>query len=220
MVNFAQAIPATPADPLNAQGFRTQRAELPEDLWQPLYDRANYPNAGTTQLSFFSTPIGQSSTLITGVGTAAAKVKDYRDTNMQNANVVPTKMFKFVGISLAFINQVPGDPDNAADRDRVRNNAYLRFRIVDKDILYLPLVCLPEVNPLIVGSTTATSTTILGSAGGGGMNVPMYKLPIPVTLNPFENFSVDILLSAAVSLKSSYSMDIYMILQGFMRRPT
>jgi len=211
---------AVPADPLQAQGFRTQRAELPEDLWQPLYDRVNYPQAGTTQLSFFSTPMGQSATLITGVATAASKVKDYRDTNMQNANVVPTKLFKFVGISIAFINQLPGDPDNAADRDRVRNNAYLKFRIVDKDILYIPLVCIPEVNPLVVGATTATATTILGSAGGGGQNVPMYKLPIPVTLNPYENFSVDIILSAAVALKSSYSMDIYMILQGFMRRPT
>lgn len=220
MVNFAQAVPATPADPLHAQGFRTQRAELPEDLWQPLYDRVNYPNAGTTQLSFFSTPMGQSATLITGVAAAAAKVKDYRDTNMQNANVVPTKLFKFVGITIAFINQLPGDPDNAADRDRVRNNAYLKFRIVDKDILYVPLICIPEANPLVVGATTVTATTILGSAGGGGQNVPMYKLPIPVTLNPYENFSVDIALSAAVALKSSYSMDIYMILQGFMRRPT
>lgn len=33
MQNFGQA--AVPADPLKAQGFRTQRAESPEDLWQP-----------------------------------------------------------------------------------------------------------------------------------------------------------------------------------------
>lgn len=26
-------------DPMNAQPFRTQRPESPEDLWQPLYDR-------------------------------------------------------------------------------------------------------------------------------------------------------------------------------------
>jgi hypothetical protein len=31
-MTFGQAVPATPADPLKAQGFRTQRAELPEDL--------------------------------------------------------------------------------------------------------------------------------------------------------------------------------------------
>ncbi|MCL6542096.1 MAG: hypothetical protein K6T87_16185 [Roseiflexus sp.] len=214
---LAQAISA---DPLKAQGFRTQRAELPEDLWQPLYDRVNYPAAGTTQLSFFSTPMGQSANLITGVSAAAPKVKDYRDTNMQNANVVPTKLFKFVGISIAFINQVPGDANNAADRDRVRNNAYFKFRIVDKDILYVPLVAIPEVNPITVASTTATDTTIIGCAGGGGQNVPMYRLPIPITLNPYENFSVDIVLSAAVPLTSTNSMDIYTILQGFMRRPT
>jgi len=84
-----------PADPLKAQGYRTQRAELPEDLWQPLYDSVNYPAAGSSQLSYFSIPRGQSATLITA-GAAAAKTKTYRDTNMENANVVPTKMFEIL----------------------------------------------------------------------------------------------------------------------------
>ncbi len=217
---FGQAAtPAIPADPLKAQGFRTQRAELPEDLWQPLYDRVNYPNVGATSLSFFSTPRGQSATLITGVGAAAAKIKDFRDTNMENANVVPTKMFKFMGVSLGLINQVPGAVANGADRDRLRYNAYFKFRIVDKDLLYLPLIAIPEVNPLVVGSTTATNSTILSAIGGGG--TPMYKFPIPITLNPYENFTVEIDLSAAVALAdATSSMDVYVILQGFMRRPT
>ncbi|HDK42886.1 MAG TPA: hypothetical protein ENG87_05885 [Candidatus Pacearchaeota archaeon] len=208
------------SDPLKAQGYRTQRAELPEDLWQPLYDRVNYPAAGASSLSFFSNSRGSSATLITGVAAATAKTKDFRDTNMENSNVVPTKMFKFVGISLGFINQIPGSSTDAADRDRLRNNSYFHFRIVDKDILYLPLISIPEVNPLVVGATTENATTILGSAGGGGANVPMYKLPIPITLNPYENFNVEIILSASVALAGSQSMDIYVILQGFMRRPT
>lgn len=29
-------MPPLVKDPMNAQGYRTQRAELPEDLWQPL----------------------------------------------------------------------------------------------------------------------------------------------------------------------------------------
>lgn len=224
-MNFGQG--AIPADPLKAQGFRTQRAENPEDLWQPLYDRVNYPAAGVTQLAFFSTPQGQAATLITGVAAAAAKIKDFRDTNMQNANVVPTKMFKFMGISLGFANQVPGTvttnvlaASDASDRDRLRQNAWLDFKIVDKTILDLPLICIPEVNPFVVASTTVTAATILGTAGGGGMNVPMYKLPIPITLNPYENFSVTINLSAAVALSGANSMDVYIVLQGFMRRPT
>lgn len=90
MRGFGQVGPVR--DPLAAQGFRTQRAEFPEDLWQPLYDRANYAAAGQSSLSFFSVPRGQSATLIT-LATAAAKIKTYRDTNMENSNVVPTKMF-------------------------------------------------------------------------------------------------------------------------------
>ena len=87
-----------PVDPLKSQGFRTQRAELPEDLWQPLYDRVNYSSGSTTSMSFFSASKGSSASLMTGVAAAATKTKDYRDTNMENSNVVPTKMFKFVGI--------------------------------------------------------------------------------------------------------------------------
>ena len=203
-------------DPLKAQGFRTQRAELPEDLWQPLYDRVNYISGTTTSMTFFSASRGSSASLITGVAAAANKSKDFRDTNMENSNVVPTKMFKFVGISLALINQAPGTATDAQDRDRWRNNGYFRFRIVDKDILYLPLIALPELNPLGVAATTANATTILGCGGAGS---PMYKLPIPITLNPFENFTVEINHPTAVTLGGN-SMDIMVILQGFMRRPT
>lgn len=211
-------MPEITRDPMRAQGFRTQRAELPEDLWQPLYDRVNYVSATSTSISFFANPKGSTASLITGIAAAANKTKDYRDTNMENANVVPTKMFKFVGISLAFINQIPGSATDAQDRDRLRYNGYFRFRIVDKDLLFLPLVALPEVNPFVVGSTTANNTTMIGTAGGGGMNVPMYKLPIPITLNPYENFTVEMNWPTAVTLTNS--IDMYLILQGYMRRPT
>ncbi len=207
-----------PSDPMRAQGFRTQRAELPEDLWQPLYDRVNYVSATTTTIAFFANPKGSIASLITGIAAAANKTKDYRDTNMENANVVPTKMFKFVGISIAFINQIPGTVTDAQDRDRLRYNGFFRFRIVDKDLLFLPLVALPEVNPFVVGASTANNVTIIGTAGGGGMNVPMYKLPIPITLNPYENFTVEMNWPTAVTLTNS--IDMYVILQGYMRRPT
>jgi len=203
-----------PADPLKAQGFRTQRAELPEDLWQPLYDRANFPAAGTTNtVSFFSVARGQTATLITA-GAAALKVKTNRDTNMENANVVPTKMFKFIGISLGFCHAPEGNANNPIDRDILRTGAYFRFRIVDKDLLFLPLIAIPEVNPFVIATTTAS----LGTAGGGGQNVPMYKLPIAITLNPYENFTVEINTDGVVVL--SHTLDIFVILQGYMRRPT
>jgi len=204
----------TELDPLKAQPFRTQRAELPEDLWQPLYDRVNYPALGVNALSFFSVARGQAANLIVGGAVVAGKIKTYRDTNMENSNVVPTKMFKFVGISLAFVHQTEGAVTNAVDRDIIRSGSYLLFRIVDKDILYLPLVALPEVNPYIIAGAAAT----LGAAGGGGQNVPMYRLPIPITLNPYENFNVTINIDGVVA--ASFAVDVYVMLQGYMRRPT
>lgn len=207
--------PIVVKDPLGAQGYRTQRAESPEDLWQPLYDRVNLATATPTSVSFFAGQRGSSATLIpSGGGAATAKVKTYRDTNIDNANVVPTKMFKFVGVSLGFIHQSYTATTNAKDRNQIRDAGVVQIRIVDKDILYLPLTSIPEVNPII--STTMTGSESM--AGGGGQNVPMYKFPIPVTLNPYENFSLTINFDTTFTL--SNSVDLQVIMHAFMRRPT
>lgn len=212
-----------PIDPMRAQQYRTQRAELPEDLWQPLYDRANYPATGTSLVSFFSVPRGQSATLLntfngTTTWTAASKGKTFRDTNMENANVVPTKMFKAVGVSWGILHSIVNSANNAVDREVLRGGGYLQFRIVDKDILFLPLILIPELNPFSAISTTATSTTINGTAGGGGQNVPMYKFPIPITLNPYENFTVTLNFDNSPPINATADIDI--TLHSYMRRPT
>jgi len=205
-------------DPMKAQAYRTQRAELPEDLWQPLYDRVNYPAAGTSALGFFSTSRGQSATLLStvaaGVWTAASKVKSFRDTNIENSNVVPTKMFKIVGVSIGFLHADPDAAAVATDREIIRGGSFLQFRIVDKDIIFLPLITIPELNPI----TSLTTTAQVATAGGGGQNVPMYKFPIPITINPYENFTVQ--LNADNSPPISVTMDIYIMLHAYMRRPT
>jgi hypothetical protein len=176
-------------------------------------DRVNYAAAGAAQLSFFSLPRGQSATLIRA-GATGTFTKTYRDTNMDNANVVPTKMFKFVGIGVAFVHEDEGEAQNPTDRDKIRSGGYIQFRIVDKDLLFLPLVFLPEANPF----TTNTTNNSLGAAGGGGQNVPMYRLPIPITLNPYENFSVTMNFDGTVA--TTKAVDVYCSLFGFMRRPT
>lgn len=206
------------SDPMKAQNYRTQRAELPEDLWQPLYDRVNYPAAGTSSLSFFSQSRGQSATLLNtvaaGVWTAASKVKTFRDTNIENSNVVPTKMFKIVGVSVGFLHANQNNTDVSRDREILRGGAYLQFRIVDKDIIFLPLITIPELNPVI--STTANSVN--ATAGGGGQNVPMYKFPIPITINPYENFTVTMTVDNSPAI--TQTLDIYLMLHAYMRRPT
>lgn len=205
-------------DPLSPRLFRTQRPSHPEDLWQPLYDRVHYPQAGTSELGFFSSPLGSTVTLITA-GAAAAKTKTMRDTNMQNANVVPTKLFRFEGISMAYIHENPSVATNADDREELRNGGYLKFRIVDKDILVIPLLAIPELNPMLSSSTTLTASTINNYAGGGG-RVAMYKLPIPIVLNPYESFQVTIHFDGTIALTTGETIDVLMMLQGYMRRPT
>lgn len=205
-------------DPMRAQSYRTQRAEMPEDLWQPLYDRVNYPAAGTSALGFFSSSRGQSVTLLAtvaaGVWTAAAKVKSFRDTNIENSNVVPTKMFKIVGVSVGFLHANQNDGNVTRDREIIRGGSFLQFRIVDKDIIFLPLITIPEMNPVV----STTGNNVNGTAGGGGQNVPMYKFPIPITINPYENFTVQ--MTSDNSPPISQTMDIYMMLHAYMRRPT
>jgi hypothetical protein len=208
----------TSMDPLNAQGFRTQRAELPEDLWQPLYDRANYAAAGQSQMAFFTVPRGQSATLISPSGTAAAKTKTFRDTNMDNSSVVPTKLYKFVGASIGYIHNTNTLSTNADDRAKIRDNSVLHFRIVDKDILYLPLTCIPEMNPIVAVSTTANNVTVNAVAPGGGLASAMYRFPLAITLNPFENFQLSIDFDGTQSVTTT--LDVQMVLHSFMRRPT
>lgn len=203
-------------DPMNAGNYRTQRAESPEDLNQPLYDRANVTTTVPSEVSFFSIGRGQSASLVTGESAAASKTKSYRDTNMDTSNVVPTKLFKFMGVSLAFIHQTKDDANNATDRDLIRDGGYFTFRIVDKDILFLPNVALPELNPYLSVATTVTATSVNGSVGGGG--APMYKFPIPITLNPYENFSVALKFDGTITLNNT--LDILCVLHSYMRRPT
>ena len=205
------------ADPLNAQAYRTQRVDQPEDLWQPLYDRANVATTVPGQVSFFSTPIGQSATLITLV-TAAAKVKTYRDTNMQNSNVVPTKLYKFVGISMAIIHGTRQLITNAADQELVMDGGYFQFKIVDKDLLFLPLLNFPLLNPIAAVSQTTNNATMMSKQPGGGAGNLMYKLPINITLNPYENFSCFMNFVGTITLTTT--LDILLTLQGFQRRPT
>lgn len=206
-------------DPMKSQDYRTQRSELPEDLWQPLYDRVNYAVGGANQASFFAVPKGQSATLLATFATpqtwtASSKGKTYRDTNIENANVVPTKLFKTVGISWAMFHSVINSATNPTDREVLRQGGYLQFRIVDKDIIFLPLSLIPEVNPIIA----STQTAVNAYAGGGGQNVPMYKFPIPITLNPYENFLV--LMQFDNSPAINTTLDIQTVLHAYMRRPT
>lgn len=205
-------------DPLKVAEFRTQDVYNPEDLWQPLYDTVNHSASGSTQLSFFSVAKGGTATLIVNGVATANTVKGYYHTNIEQSGVVPNKLFKIIGVSIAYLHLTQGLASNAVDRDRVRNAGVLHFKAGDKDICWLPLAKIPESNPFVVASSTVTATTILATAGGGGYGVPMYRFGIPVVLEPFQGFSCSIDFPAATTL--NYAIDIQLSLEAYMRRPS
>jgi hypothetical protein len=205
-----------------SQKYSTQRPFSPEDLSQPLYDRVRYPAAGAQELSFFSAQKGQQATLGLN-GTSQAKAKSYRDTNMDNGGVVPTKRYTFVGMAINYIpvQQAFGNaltPGICDDMLRLKNGGYLEFRIVDKPLLYLPLNQVPESQPIAAVSTTANNATIIGSGVIAAIPFPMYKFAIPITLNPYENFSFVLRFDGTQTVTQDY--DIQVVLHAFMRRPS
>lgn len=205
-------------DPLGPRSLRTQNFMNPEDLWQPLYDRGNYGAAGQASVSFFTIPVGGTSTLIQAGAAGAAIVKTKQHTNLETAGVIPTKMFQFVGISMAFIHEDEGEVANPTDRDRLRSGGYLLFKVGDKEILCAPLLLIPELNPNIIGSTTANATTLIGAAGGGGAGTGMYPFEVPIRLEPNQNFNATMYWGGTVT--TTKDVDILLVLHGFMRRPT
>ncbi|MGH7754439.1 MAG: hypothetical protein ACREN5_16665 [Gemmatimonadales bacterium] len=212
-----------PADPGQFGRFRTQMREQPEDIWQPVYDRVNYPAAGSNELSFFNVAIGQSATLIRA-GVAAAVNKTRRDTNLEQPGVIPTKAFKIHGFSLTLIPlqqaiAAAATPSINDDMLRLVNGGFMEFRIVDKPYIYLPLHKIPATGILRGGvATTATATTMV-AAGGTGTGAPrdIYWIGVPLTLDPYQNFSCRMQFDGTVALGQTF--DLQLFLEGYMRRP-
>ena len=205
-------------DPLEIRGLQTQNVQIPEDLWQPLFDRVNIATTVPAENSFFAVPKGQAATLTRGTTTASV-TKTARDTNLSNAAVVPAKMFKVMGLSLAYVHGTVANNDtNPNDRSLFRGNAYFSWEIIDKTILTLPVIAIPELNPITGVSTVENATTVVADCGGGGPGTALYRFPVPLVLMPYENFSVTIKVDGTVTLTTT--MDVYVFLHAFMRRPT
>lgn len=75
-------------------------------IWDPLYDFASYPSAGTLALQFFATPVGQGTTTAPG----ASGTKSLADTNMDTSGQLGKgNQFYCTGVEmLLFPSNVPG----------------------------------------------------------------------------------------------------------------
>lgn len=219
--------PQAPTDPGQFAKYRTQMRESPEDIWQPVYDRKNYPAAGTFELIYFSIPVGGSDTLIRA-GAAAAVTKTRRDTNLEQQGVIPTKAFKIHGFSLCFIpvQQIASATGFAAtpsildDMMRLMYGGYMEFRIVDKPYLYLPLHKIPGTGTFRGAAFSSGTAPTVGISGGGpGTGAPrdIYWIGIPLVLDPYQNFSMRLQFDGSPALNQTFDIQVFM--EGYLRRP-
>lgn len=171
---------------------------------QPLYDRNTVTTSNTTSLTFFQTPVGQSS-------------KTRRDTNMALAGQVSAHQEALViGIQLKPVLVAAHTFTELANQ--VINGGYLVFTVMQKTFLELPLLALPGGSAIVSHPTTTQNNTLVDRMSlGWPIDPNMFKLDYPVKLEKGQNFDVTLYWPTAPSLTTA--MDLYVLLCGYMKRP-
>ena len=210
-------------DPMALAQFRTQMREQPEDIYQPFYDRVNFPAAGAFEIAFFATPVGGSATLIRA-GATGTFTKTRRDTNLEQQGVVPTKALQVHGFSVSYVpvQQAVGAAATGSipdDVQRLMYGAFLELRLIDKPYFYLPNVLLPSTGVLRgMASTTLTASTIVAAPGSGSGNPrDCFWTGVPLTIDPYQNFSARMQFDGSPPTGQTY--DIYLFMHCYVRRP-
>lgn len=210
--------PYHPPDISALTSYNVNRAGQPEVIWQPLYDYQAYPMAGTTQLTFFQTPVGGSGTTL-------------GDTNMSSQGMLPRPQeFLITGIQVYF------KPGNAVARagvaptvvqenwndvnDILFGESYLKLFIGSKDYLVDgPLGKFVSCFGITGGgwrsdttTAAATQTAFIDYAKHAGR----YYSITPVKLPANQNFNVTLNFPTAIA--ASVAGTIGVILDGFLYR--
>lgn len=197
--------------------YNPNRPNDVEGLAWDMYDRLNYPAAGTTQMMFFQTPQGQNG-------------KTLADTNMTFAGAMPSpQAFLVTGINLIFFpGEEPSSHGVGAASAFVNDTytwwsslAWLTLHIGSKDYLQeAPLLKFPPKNGLsgFAASSDATTPaaglqTLTAYASGGGMP---FEVNPPVLLPTTQNFNVTIAWPALVPISAQAS--VFCNLEGFLYR--
>lgn len=200
------------------QSYNVNRAGQPEVIWQPTYDYQAYPMAGTTNLTFFQTPVGQSGTT-------------YGDTNMSLAGSFPRPQeFLVTGIQVYF---KPGNavarsalaaavvPENVNDiNDIMFGESYLKLFIGSKDYLIDgPIGKFPAafgIHSSGWGSDTTTAAASQGRFVDYAKHAGRYYSITPVKIPANQNFNVTLNFPTAIA--ASVAGTIGVILDGFLYR--
>ena len=206
-------------------GIATMIPDKPEIIFQPLFDRVQYPAAGVASLNFFSNVKGSTQTLNVGGTSTSTHIKSLRDTNMEQAGVMSSKGFIAYGISMAYLPLSTGVTATAMvnymdDVQKIIFGSYIEMKFIDKAYLQIPLTCIPSHMSFKGALATTSNNVNMIGAGGLGNGIPQqpFSFDPPYLIAPNETFSVT-LTSDATALSTSNPIDIQMMLWGYMLRP-
>ena len=225
----------------SAQDFNSRRVTNPsqsEIIRQRFYDYQLYATAGVSQLTFFSSPVGQGIT--TAVGATATTSKTLWDTNLELPNTLPSgKAFMIESIEVLFM---PGSVSTAstytlaspvifnatpaaavaaqlADVNSFYQSGMLELNVLSKNYLReTPLIAFPpkanfEYSNSFAGSGTAETGAVNGRIAGR----PYYISP-EIALQPAVNFEVVLRWPSAVATPSGFNARVGVILDGYFMR--
>ena len=226
-----------------AADFNARRVTNPnqsEIVRQRFYDYQLYATAGTTQLTFFSAPVGQG--LTTALGGTAGTAKTLWDTNLELPNTLPSgKAFMIESIEVLFF---PGSVATAntytvaspvlfnataaaavqsqlADVNSFYQSGMLELNILSKNYLReTPLIAFPPKANFQLDAALASNSATTALNGAVNMRAagrPYYLEPT-IALQPAVNFEVVIRYPAAVATPSGFNARVGVILDGYFMR--
>jgi hypothetical protein len=190
-----------------------------EVFHQPLYDRKELSTTLTGEVSFFTVPVGSADTLIR-YETSASVSKTKRDTNLTSNGQDPSKDYSVYGVAMALIPNARTVAATAAtngirrDKDNIREGGWLNFKIIDKNILDIPLLLIPELNAEASVASTANNSTVMGAPT---FNVPMWSFGEPIQIPKATSFSVVCKWDGSLTLAQLF--DMYIFFFAKVRRP-
>jgi len=226
-----------------AADFNSRRVTNPnqsEVVRQRFYDYQLYATAGTTQLTFFSAPVGQG--LTTALGGTAGTAKTLWDTNLELPNTLPSgKAFLIETIEVLFF---PGSVSTAntytiaspvlfnataaaavasqlADVNSFYQSGMLELNILSKNYLReTPLIAFPPKANFNLDAAIASNSATQAEVGMANMRAagrPYYLEPT-IALQPAVNFEVVLRFPAAVATPSGFNARVGVILDGYFMR--
>lgn len=226
-----------------AADFNARRVTNPsqsEIVRQRFYDYQLYATAGTTQLSFFSAPVGQG--LTTALGGTAGTSKTLWDTNLELPNTLPSgKAFMIESIEVLFF---PGSVSTAntytvaspavfnatasaavqsqlADVNSFYQSGMLELNILSKNYLReTPLIAFPPKANFNLDAALASNSATTALNGALNMRAagrPYYIEPT-IALQPAVNFEVILRWPGAVATPSGFNARVGVILDGYFMR--